>query len=441
MRLMVDNDFVAFQETHATEAEAELVAERCSSTHFCAWAATAEGVSGELFTMIRRDWCAGGHPVAAVVLPGRVLHVRIPASQRHAAVHVLNVHNVGVRAAVLRAIADIVQSVTNAGEPLLAGDFSFSLERVVFHCRPWRIRRLRPESRARQVGAGVARRHSGAAWSADPRCGGAPRVWARQYVHSSLDRVYTKLSPLSKMQLDLVVHVSDIGLALHSSSHTPLSDHVPVVTAIRPRDTVPPHRRPIPGWVVSSDEFAARAPAAVAAAVGEGLHPHDAWRRAKQALRKAAAAARDAILSRGSAQPMARCQLALQTSRAVHPGDPQLMRKVLHAWPEVRAAVQVVDSQVQVVDAGRMQRLIGEAVARLVQPAPPAADLGRSAGVARRRRPPNPARTATARQVKLWAPHARRVWLGVVLGEDADAEAPIAAPSIEVATNTHKLRD
>lgn len=282
--------------------------------------------------MVRRDWCAGGDPTATIVLPGRVLWVRALASSPSGVVHILHVRNVGVRAADLLAIRDIVERATLAGELLLVtGGFNFGLTgedglvtsdvggvNTFAHSRErdrWAVslRQVTPAHHGQATRAALEHHEFG----------------HTSVAHSSLDRACTKLAPESMQHLDLFVQVSDIALAIHSASHAPLSDHIHVAIVVRPRDSLPAHRRPIPRWVTLSGEFAARARAAIEAAIHEGLHPHDAWRRAKQALRKAAAAARDELLRRGSS-PQARCQLALQASRAVHANNCWLMRKVLH---------------------------------------------------------------------------------------------------------------
>lgn len=98
---VAEYDFVVVQEVevHISALEAMLMAERCRAKHHWLCAPTQEGVAGGLLTLVRNDWCLGGAPTAFVVAPGRILWVKVPASEKGAAVHIIDIHYVGIRAA------------------------------------------------------------------------------------------------------------------------------------------------------------------------------------------------------------------------------------------------------------------------------------------------------------------------------------------------------
>lgn len=265
--------------------------------------------------------------------------------------------------------------------------------------------------------------------------------------HSSLDRVYFNFKPEALHTMQLAIHVSDVSLAVRRAGHEPLSDHVPVVTLIKPRRSVPPHLRLVPRRVTLLDNYGRLADAAAVRAVDiSELHPNDRRKRVNQALRSAAAEARNEALRVAKKLPAARCQLAIQATRVATAGDAQLLRKVLTDWLELGDAVAIVGGQIVTRDLAKMRDSIGAEVARAAQPRDEASEAGGCRGRTRRRHVGTKS-AATKRWVKQWAPHARRLWLGAALEEETPPgnaganEADAADDANDTTTNVMRQKE
>lgn len=123
---------------------------------------------------------------------------------------------------------------------------------------------------------------------------------------SPTDRMYTTIPPHLLAETAATVDVSKLRGAFRVGRRHPLSDHIYVRTTLRIRPATPPMMRTIPPWITRHPLYAAEARRRVDAIPVEALHPHDALRRTKQAIRGAAATTRNPCTPRAALRPRGR---------------------------------------------------------------------------------------------------------------------------------------
>lgn len=145
-------------------------------------------------------------------------------------------------------------------------------------------------------------------------------------------------------------------------------------------------------------------------------------RRTKQAMRAAAAAARDNHMRARPTDARSRLQCAIQAARAHELRQPRALLRAIGDWSELRCACRATHDSLEVVD----EALVRSALSATTRAGNDAATPACGAHAKRANQSAlATSRTATVRWERLWAPHRQRQWLARVL--PLRSEAPPAA--------------
>lgn len=428
VRLAARSQVVCIQGAHSDDGTMRDAAARIRPTHFASHSAGPQSDTGGVMTFMCHELADADSMQHTILLPGRVTITSV-RTWRGSQLHIVNVHNHDVPAATRRTLRTHMKEVAGVRPPeyiFSAGDWNFTSDTG----GAGTITTVRGDTTTRR--ADGMRRAWRATLHETTEVGHELPTRAaevllddgtRAVTMSSLDRLYTTAPPYVLAEVATTVEVGKLGAALPSPRRAPLSDHVYVRTTMRLRPSLPPHVRPIPPWITRHPLYKQDVRRRLDAMHMEALHPHDALRRTKQAIRSAAAATRDRCLRRRPTTPEEFTQLGLQLARALARGDMAMVNKATRKWPAARAALCTTDGVTTITDRDAMTRLIGQAIAD-----PTAlATGGHSAttpGTRRGDAPTHDARSAQRRWMRLWVPHMQRQWLArVVLPTDDPDDA------------------
>lgn len=91
------------------------------------------------------------------------------------------------------------------------------------------------------------------------------------------------------------------------------------------------------------------------------ISTNDALWRTRQAIRSAAATARNAALLHPPRRPHELRQTAVQTIRALHRRDAYTLRRELDRWPAIRPHVHVAGGAIRITDEAKLYDSLGKA--------------------------------------------------------------------------------
>lgn len=412
MRLAARSQVVCLQEVHSDEATMHDAATRLAPTHFATVSACAQHDAGGVMTLVSHELADAASAHTEVILRGRmtVTSVRTRHGQL---VHFANIHNHEVPPWAISALRARLRRAAEASPPeyvFLAGDWNFpsdtgractttdengntTTSRATYNSGAWRT----TLNATTEVGHELPTRAASTTLTDGTKA----------TTLSSLDRLYTTLPPTILAEVAATVEVGMVRGALQEADRAPLSDHVYVRTTLRLRPELPPQVRPIPPWITRHDIYKREVRRRLDDVHLESLHPHDALRRTKQAIRSAAATTRARCLRRRPTTPREYTMLGLQLARALARNDMAMTRKVAQTWPAALATIETIDGVTRVTDLAALTKLIGTAIADPTTLATPAG--GTTTPADRRRNATRyDERSAKRRWVRLWVPHMQR---------------------------------
>lgn len=412
-RLAARSQVVCVQETHSDDATMNDAAARLSPTHFASHSACAQADTGGVMTSVSNELADATSMRHEVLLQGRltVTCVRTQGQRIHRA----NVHNHDVPAMAVRALREYMRRATTSSPPeyvFLAGDWNFPSDtggastkttergdttsgRATYQRRTWRT----------ALGATTELGHELPTRAAEfTMCEGTKAI-----TMSSPDRLYTTIPPPVLAEVATTVEFGQIRDALQAQRRVPLSDPVYVRTTLRLRPSMHPHVRPIPQWVTRHPIYAREVRRRLEGVHVESLHPHDALRRSKQAIRGAAATTRNKCLRRRPTAPHEYTQLGLQVARALARHDMTMVCKIARTWPAVRATITSTDGVATITDLPALTKLIGMAIADPTLLTTRAGDTTK-ASARRSNTQDHDARGPQRRWMRLLVPHRQRQW-------------------------------